>query len=226
MILEVNHNSIGRIAQNEWVNCGITSLNCAPDGTVERWLQPKLFPAWLEQERSLITKTCSAAIRSSRSMARLKTALNTIFVRWFASIGSPPLIVTRRGVVYWNAWGNKRPIQAEVPFSWCFVIQCNPKPSSDSFLTEVTPFFDQTTSRCSSRPDLFGLREQRGRTVPRRRTCRQYRFGFSLQTFFADPRCHPTFCNGGARFRSSTLLTAHRDVLFRERGACIIRLYK
>jgi hypothetical protein len=44
---------------------------------------------------------------------------------------------------------------------------------------------------------------------------------FHRQTLFKDPDCHPTFCNGGARFRSSTLLTAFRDVLFRERGACI-----
>src|SRR5712692_5680657 len=44
---------------------------------------------------------------------------------------------------------------------------------------------------------------------------------FSRQTLFADPKCYATFCNGGSRLRSSTLLSAYRDILFRERGACI-----
>jgi hypothetical protein len=44
---------------------------------------------------------------------------------------------------------------------------------------------------------------------------------FSTQTLFEDPTCHSTFCKGGLRFRSSTLLAAQRDVLFRERGACV-----
>ncbi len=41
-------NDPGRINANEWVNSGITWVKGA-DGTVERWLQPKLYPAWLEQ---------------------------------------------------------------------------------------------------------------------------------------------------------------------------------
>jgi hypothetical protein len=44
---------------------------------------------------------------------------------------------------------------------------------------------------------------------------------FPPQTLFTQPDCSPTFSNGGARFRSSTLLSAYRDFVFRERGACI-----
>ena len=46
--LDVVGNDLGRIAGNEWINCGITWVKGA-DGTVERWLQPKLSPAWPEQ---------------------------------------------------------------------------------------------------------------------------------------------------------------------------------
>ena len=55
---------------------------------------------------------------------------------------------------------------------------------------------------------------------------RSDRFGatsliLAKQTLFTDPDCHSTFCNGGERFRLSTLLAAQRDILFRERGACV-----
>jgi hypothetical protein len=44
---------------------------------------------------------------------------------------------------------------------------------------------------------------------------------FPPQTLFVQPECSPTFSNGGLRFRSSTLLSAYRDFVFRECGACI-----
>jgi hypothetical protein len=90
-------------------------------------------------------------------------------------------------------------------------------------LNEVSDFFDQT---------VFP-------TVRRERTCLIFansagRIGpgrtdfyggtsavFSGHTLFSEPKCHPTFSNGGMRFRSSTLLSAHHDVFFRECGACI-----
>lgn len=44
---------------------------------------------------------------------------------------------------------------------------------------------------------------------------------FSSQAQFGEPKCKPTFSNGGQRYRSSTLLSAYKDVFFRECGACI-----
>jgi hypothetical protein len=114
-------------------------------------------------------------------------------------------------------------LQAELSLSWCFVIECNRQPSADSFLTEVTGFFDQTAFPNVRRDRACVIfANSAGKPGPGRASL----YGstsliFSKQTLFADPTCHSTFCNGGARFRSSTLLAAHRDVLFRERGACI-----
>ncbi len=42
--LDASHNGLDRIGANEWINCGITWVK-GQDGTVERWLQPKLHPA-------------------------------------------------------------------------------------------------------------------------------------------------------------------------------------
>jgi hypothetical protein len=46
--LDVTNNNLARIAGNAWINCGITWVK-AENGTVERWLQPKLSPAWPER---------------------------------------------------------------------------------------------------------------------------------------------------------------------------------
>ena len=113
--------------------------------------------------------------------------------------------------------------QAELSLSWLFVVQCNPKPSHDSFLTEVSRFFDQNTLP-SVRHDRACLlfANSAGKPVPGKAN----EFGstsliFPPQTLFTQAECSPTFSNGGTRFRSSTLLSAYRDVVFRERGACI-----
>lgn len=42
--LDTERNGLDRIAAGEWINCGITWVKAA-DGTVERWLQPKLSRA-------------------------------------------------------------------------------------------------------------------------------------------------------------------------------------
>ena len=49
--LDTERNGLDRIAAGEWINCGITWVKAA-DGTVERWLQPKLSRAWPEQNVS------------------------------------------------------------------------------------------------------------------------------------------------------------------------------
>jgi len=49
--VDTAHNGLGRIGENEWINCGITWVK-ANDGTLERWLQPKLYPAWEEMNIS------------------------------------------------------------------------------------------------------------------------------------------------------------------------------
>ena len=113
--------------------------------------------------------------------------------------------------------------QAEPPLSWFFVIQHNDKPSHDSFLTEVAGFFDQTTMRNVRRDrTCLVFANSAGKPVPGRSDF----YGgtslvFSKRTLFENPECLPTFCSGGRRFRSSTLLSAYRDFLFRERGACV-----
>jgi hypothetical protein len=219
--LDSSHNALARIGQNEWINCGVIWVKAA-DGTVERWLQPKLAPAWPEQ------RVLYQNMFHGKSVFGFKGMLENGTQYRFSSLVCFDWVATVNNIKAWR-WvlddlhRQADAAQAELSLTWFFVIQCNRKPSDDSFLNEVAAFFDQTTlpnvrrdraclvfansagKRAPGRADLFGCTS----------------LVFSPQTLFADHKYHPTFCNGGARFRSSTLLSAYRDVLFRERGACV-----
>jgi hypothetical protein len=219
--LNTSHNGLDRIAQNEWINCAVTWVKAA-NGTVERWLQPKLDPAWLERDVPYQN------MFRGHSVFTFKGPLENGTQYRFCSLVCYDWIARMQDKKAWR-WvvedlaRQAAQAEAELSLSWLFVIQHNRRPSDDAFLTEVSSFFDQTTlpnvrrdraclvfansagSKAPGRADLYGSTS----------------LVFSRQTLFAEPKCHSTFSNGGQRFRSSTLLSAHRDILFRERGACI-----
>ncbi len=217
--MDTAHNGLDRIAHDEWINCAITWVK-AGDGTVERWLQPKLFPAWLEQN-----VTYQGMFRGN-SVFTFKGPLENGTQYHFCSLICFDWVATldNRRAWQWVFDDLRRQVTpGELSFSWVFVIQCNPKPSHDSFLTEVSDFFNQNTIP-NVRRDRACLvfANSAGKRVPGRTD--QYgstSLVFSRQTLFVEPKCHMTFSNGGPRFRSSTLLSPYRDVFFRERGACI-----
>jgi hypothetical protein len=219
--LDTEHNGLARIAANEWVNCCITWVKAA-DGTVDRWLQPKLSRAWPEQNISYQDMFLGKSVFSFKG--RLENTTHYRFSTlvcfdWIATVDN-------KKVWRWVVDGLQQQAeqaQAEVSLSWLFVIQRNPKPSHDTFLSEVSSFFDQNTVPNVRRNDTcLVFANNAGHPGPGRAT----EFGgtsliFSPQTQFAKPDCHHTFSNGGEHFRSSTLLTPYRDVFFRECGACI-----
>jgi hypothetical protein len=220
--LDTERNGLDRIATGEWINCGITWVK-GEDGTVERWLQPKLSRAWPEQNVSYQDMFLGKSVFTFKGSLEDGTQYRfstLVCFDWIATIG-------RQKAWRWVVDGlRQQAAQAgaeQISLSWFFVIQCNRKPSDDTFLNEVSGFFDQTafpTVRRERACIIFA--NSAGKDAPGRCDL----FGctsliFSGQTLFSEPKCHPTFSNGGARFRSSTLLSAHRDVLFRERGACI-----
>ncbi len=219
--IDTIHNGSDRIAHDEWINCAITWVK-ADDGTVERWLQPKLFPAWLEQD------VAYQGMFRGNSVFTFNGPFDNGTQYRFCSLVCFDWVATLHSQKAWRWVMDELRQQAvcakaEFSLSWLFVIQCNRKPSADSFLTEVAGFFDQTAFPNVRRERAcLVFANSAGKSVPGRSDL----YGnssliFSRQTSFADPKCHATFCNGGHRFRSSTLLTAYRDILFRERGACI-----
>lgn len=220
--VDAEQNGSDTILDSEWINCCITWIKSA-DGTVERWLQPKLSRAWPEQDIS------NQEMFLGKSAFTFKGPLNNgtqyrfstlVCFDWIAILGD-------KKAWRWVLDGlQQQAAQAgaeQISLSWFFVIQHNRRPSHDSFLSEVSDFFDQTLFPSVRRErTCLIFANTAGKAVPGASEV----FGatsavFAGQTLFTDPKCHPTFSNGGARFRSSTLLSAHRDTFFRESGACI-----
>jgi hypothetical protein len=217
--LDTIHNGLDRIGQNEWINCGITWVK-GSDGSVERWLQPKLRPAGLEQDVQY------QAMFRGNSVFTFKGPFDNDTLYHFCTLVCFDWIAAHDNKKAWHLVLDALKQQVapgELSLSWFFVIQRNPIPSHDTFLTEVRGFFDQTVVPNVHRDrTCLVFANGAGKAFPGRAD----KYGgtsliFSLQTPFDTPTCSSTFSNGGVRFRSSRLLSAFRDIYFREHGACI-----
>jgi prefoldin subunit 5 len=219
--LDATYNSLARVADSAWINCGITWVK-AGDGTIERWLQPKLSPAWPERNVDYQNMFCGNSVFTFRGLLENGTQYrfcSLVCFDWIATVDNKKLW---RWVLD-DLQQQAVQAQAEISLSWMFVVQSNPKPSHDTFLTEVSSFFDQNTIPSVRRDRACLLfANSAGKAEPGKAdTYGSTSLVFPPQTLFAQPDCSPTFSNGGLRFRSSTLLSAYRDFVFRERGACI-----
>ena len=219
--LDIVHNNLDRIAQSEWVNCCITWVK-DDNGSVSRWLQPKLAPAWLEQDIAYQNMFCGASVFMFKGSLENRTNFrfsSLVCFDWVASANNQKIWRWVLSDLEQQAFN----LQAELSLSWFFVIQCNPKPSHVTFLTEVNEFFNQTNMpRVHRDGACLVFANSAGKSAPGRADD----YGntallFAPQALFAKTGCLPTFSNGGVRYRSNTLLDACRDVLFRERGACV-----
>ena len=111
----------------------------------------------------------------------------------------------------------------EVSLSWLFVIQHNRRPSDESFMEQVNHFFDhRVVDNVRRDRACLVFANTAGRQGPGKA---QTHGGTSVilpqHTLFRMPTCHATFCNGGHQFRGHEIIRAHKDFLFREKGACI-----
>lgn len=137
--LDTAHNGLDRIAQHEWVNCAIIWVK-GENELIERWLQPKLLPAGPEQN------TQFQEMFRGDSVFVFKGQFSNGTQYHFFSLVCFDWIATQNGEIVWR--GVLDALQQEVApnelsLSWLFVIQHNNKPSHDTFLSEVSGFFDQ-----------------------------------------------------------------------------------
>lgn len=218
--LDTVHNSVERIAQNEWVNCAITWIK-RDDEIVERWLQPKLDPAGLERNVQ-----CQEMFRGDSVFVFKGQFSNSAKQYRFSSLVCFDWISTLNGEIAWHGVLDALQQEAapyELSLSWFFVIQHNRIPSHDTFLIEVRRFFDQNIVPNVHRDSTcLVFANSAGKELPgRTSTYGSTSLIFSGQAQFEEPVCKSTFSNGGLRYRSSRLLSYQKDIFFRECGACI-----
>ena len=219
--VDVDRNGLDQIGRNEWVNCQITWVKFA-DGTLERWIQPKLSPAWDEQN------TFHQRMFRGRSIYMFKGQFENdahflfgtlVCFDWVARIED------RHPFQWILADIHQKAGDAQLPLTWLFVIQRNKKPSHYTFLNSINLFFRQTEFPNADRHNTCLLfANSAGKDVPGRAD----EFGtssivLSPQALFKDPRGVPTF-SSGPEFRNGSDVVragACKDVVFREWGACI-----
>ena len=219
--LNTTGNALDRINETSWVNCNITWIK-GVNGTVERWLQPKLEPAWPEQNISYQQMFKGNSIFAFRGPFQNGTQYRFCSLVCFDWIGS----IENKKIWQWvveDLHNQAMQAQAEYALSWFFVIQSNDKPSHNTFLMEVQRFFDQTTlpNARRERACLVFANGAGKAELGRSANYGQTSLVFSPQALFAQATCSPTFSSGAPSYRSSTLLNGYHDVVFRERGACI-----
>ena len=216
------YNGPDQVGGDQWVNCAITWVKSA-DGKLERWIQPKLHPAWEEQN------TLHQHMFRGRSIYMFKGQRDNdahflfgtlVCFDWVAHIKD------RRPFQWILANIHQRAGDGQLPLTWLFVIQRNRRPSHHTFLSSIEPFFNQLESPNADRHNAcLVFANTAGKDVPGRAE----KFGacsivLSPQALFMEPKSHPTFSNGGRQFRDGSdavRACACKDVFFRERGACI-----
>ena len=222
-----SENAPANIPDERWINCMIVWVK-GSNGLVEKWLQPKISPAWPEQNVSFEHMFCGKSVYTFRGQFDNNRPFwfsSLICYDWVASVGTKKIWqwVLEELEQQANAAGG------DFPLSWFFVIQHNSKPSHDTFLSEVGRFFDQNLLPSVRRENTcLVFANSAGRAIPGRSSVNgQTSLIFSPQTLFpvaanfANGICIPTFCVGGFHYRASNLLANYHDMLFRERGACV-----
>jgi hypothetical protein len=210
----------GRIASDHWINCTVIWIKSSQG--VEKWLQPKIHPAWPEQNIRYQSMFQGNGVFVFKGM--LESGAPFLFSTltcfdWIALLEGKKIwrhLVESLSAIATNAG-------AELSLSWFFVLEHNPKPSHDDFLRDVSDFFNQTIITNVHRDRACVIfANSAGKDVPG--AADEYGSSsliFSPHSLFMLPTCAPTFSRGGERYRSSALLGMCKDTVFREGGACI-----
>ena len=209
------------IAADQWINCAITWIK-SQDGSIRRWLQPKLSPAWREQNivyRRMFRGNSVFLFTGQFQNGTSYRFCSLVCFDWIATVdGQRPWRAVVEALSTTAAT-----LQAELSLSWLFVIQHNRRPSAESFMVEVPSFFDQTVYD-NVRRDRTCLVFVNSAGAPRPRRAATHgntSLIFAGNTLFTTPDCYSTFSNGGRKFRGHGLVEPHKDILFREAGACV-----
>lgn len=216
-------NAPGLVDDANWINLAVIWAKGA-DGTVEKWLQPKLHPAWAEQNIAYNEMFEGKSIYIFQG--KLENDLNYRFsiltcFDWIATVDTKLLWLQ----VLEDLQRQSQAVGgAEVALSWFFVVQRNMWPNHHTFLSQIPPFYNEAS--------LPSVRRDRACLVfancaGKDRPGKAATFGgnslvMSGQTLFEKPTCALTFSAGGTKFRNTNILAPYYDIYFREAGACIM----
>ena len=219
--VDMEYNDPAQIPTGQWINCAIIWVK-GTNGTIERWLQPKLYPSWPEEN------VADSTMFRGNSVFAFRGCFDDGTQYRFSVLVCFDWIATVEGQRPWRAMAEElshraADLGAEYPLSWMFVIQHNRQPSHESFMAVVNDYFNNTIAASVNRDRAcIVFVNSAGQSTPGKI---QY-YGktsvvFAQQSLVEMPTCHGTFCSGGRRLRGHGVIIHHKDCLFREGGACV-----
>ena len=214
-------NAPNSVPANQWVNCCVIWVKDR-EGMVQKWVQPKVRPAWLEMNVPCSDMFCGSNVyvfecqyEPSGLPCRFVTL---ICFDWVASAAGATVCQELLAKL------TELRTPELTPLDWVFVIQHNPNPNHPSFLNSTYRFLtDGNTYPFVERDKAIVVHAN---TAVSPRPARTGSGGFSACVFSPSAQldcnsCRPTVCMQPRSLRASNILERCKDVVFREMGECI-----
>jgi len=209
------------VPDNQWVNCCVIWIKDR-DGIVQKWLQPKVRPAWPEMNVS-----CNDMYQGSKLYVfecQYEPSgypcrfITMICYDWVASIAGQT--VCNEFLLKFEKLMAPNPVQLD----WVFVIQHNPAPNHQSFLNGTCQFLTDTNAHPFVERDKAVI--VHSNTAVSKSPAHIGEGGFSACVFspnvqFDCKSCRPSVCMQPKSLRKSDILERCKDIVFREMGECI-----
>lgn len=215
-------NSERNLRDNQWVNCCITWVK-QTNGTVKRWVQLKLSPAWPERNitHSQMFAGHSLYIFSGNFENQTEYHfLSLVCFDWIGPINSNEGIwaVLSKIDNHWRASNTRKNINL------IFVPQHNPKPNHRNFLENARNYFTRRTQYpfVNRNEGIIIFANSAGGLLPGK--YKEYGFTSLVSSPVAPydcKGCPPTFAVITKKLRGMDNLGGCKEALFRETGACI-----
>lgn len=211
-----------RIQQHQWVNCCITWAK-QTEGTVKRWIQPKLVPAGQQELCPAYHMFGGKAVYVFRPKISIQGSelpfrfFSFICKDWIGNIGGSNIV----DLVLSQLERQRNDGIDRLDIYLCFVLQRNPRPNYSLFLQNTVRYLNENICISIRRSDgavLFVNNAGRSSPSP----CTEY----GKSGFVFHPNCsfvsHKQYCPPTYTLKNRKDLATCKEARFRENGACII----
>jgi len=215
-------NKAAKLRNGQWVNCCITWIKEA-NGSLKRWVQPKLVPADKEQlcsayhmfeGKAVYVFRPTISIRGSEPPFRF---LSFICKDWIGNIGSLNVVDAVLSQIERKRGGSTDRLDIYL----CCILKRNPNPDYPLFLQKTTQYLNENM--------YIGIRRSDGTVLFVNNAGKNgpgYCIDFGKTGFVFHPNCsfvsHKRYCPPTYSLKAREGLANCKEARFRESGACII----
>ena len=208
------------VDNNQWVNCCIIWVK-DEQGEINKWVQPKIRPAWPELNASNNDMFCGKTVYMYESRYSPSgfpcRFLTLICFDWVASVAGKTVCEDLLDVL-------SEGLSDPIPLHWAFVIQHNPGVNHDSFLQSSHRFLTDIASHPFIERDNAVIIH--ANTAVASLPARGGNGAFSACILSPNVQvdckgCRPKVCMQPSALRGKSALQRCHDVVFREMGECI-----